>query len=53
MHNVLENSDTSNNIITAEVEFNSNVPLNLNSSENNQTDSSNNLLPVDDLSDIV
>ena len=53
MHNVLENSDTSNNIITAEVEFNSNVPLNLNSSESNQTDSSNNLLPADDLSDIV
>ena len=63
MQDVLENSDTSNNIVTAEVEFNSAVPFeftgNVNNTNNtnntniNQTDSSNNLVPGDDFDDIV
>ncbi len=55
MQDVLENSDASNNIVTAEVEFNSSVPFeftnninnnnaNINNTNINQTDSSNNLL---------
>ena len=62
MQDVLENSDASNNIVTAEVEFNSAVPFeftgnvnNNNSNTNtniNQTDSSNNSV-TDDLNDIV
>lgn len=62
MQDVLENSDTSNNIVTAEVEFNSAVPFefttnvnnNTNNTNINQTDSSNNLVPGgDDFDDIV
>ena len=56
MQDVLENSDTSNNIVTAEVEFNSAVPFEFTTNVNNninQTDSSNNLVPVDDFDDIV
>ena len=65
MQDVLENSDASNNIVTAEVEFNSAVPFeftgNVNNTNNtnntntniNQTDSSNNLVPGDDFDDIV
>ena len=56
MQDVLENSDTSNNIVTAEVEFNSTVPYeftsNINNTNINQTDSSNNSV-TDDLNDIV